>query len=98
MKLYNISGTYGKDKVKFTGLYLIHNDGTFEEVYFINEKNQDIDDLRNLGKRIFDIIKKYNIEDVEIAYVKNIKNKPHEYEFIKAIKEIIKGCENIEKI
>ena len=77
MKMYNISG-YCKsyddiDEVAFAGLFFINEFEELEEIYYIDDSDnqdkyllRDLSFMKNLGKVMFETMKKHNFEDVEI--------------------------------
>ena len=97
MKLFNINGNVGKDFDGFAGLYLLNeNLNKIEEIYYIDDSDsqdkylfRDLDFIKKLGKRIFDIIKKYNVEDVEVINDVIIEAEYYQNEFKDTIKKII---------
>jgi len=99
MKLYNISGVIGNDETDFAGLYLLNED--LIEIYYVDDKDfndkylfRDLDFLKTLGKKVFDVIKKYNID--EVIVLKDVKIECEFYDldfntkFIEEIKKEIK--------
>jgi len=99
MKLFNINGNVGKNFDGFAGLYLLNEDfDEIEEIYYIDDRDsqdkflfRDLDFMKKLGKRIFDVIKKYNIEDVEIIDNVTIEAEYYQSEFKDEIKKLIKN-------
>ena len=98
MKLFNISGNVGKNFDGFAGLYLL--DEYFDKVetiYYIDDADsqdkylfRDLDFMKVLGKRIFDVIKEYDVEDVEVITHVNIEAEYYQSEFKDEIKQLIK--------
>ena len=97
MKLFNINGKVGKDFDEFAGLYLLNKDfNEIEEIYYIDDSEpndkylfRDLDFMKVLGKRIFDVIKKYNVEDVVVINDVTIEAEYYQNEFKDAIRKII---------
>lgn len=101
MKLYNINGTCksfdGLDEVSFAGLFFLKENGELEEIYYIDDSDnqdkylfRDLAFLKNLGKVMFDAMKKFNFEDVEIIKDVKINAEYIDSEFRDSIIKIIK--------
>ena len=103
MKLYNISGRCNdefKDDIGFAGLFYIDENDEVEEVYYIDDKDnqdkylfRDLAFMKNLGKVMFDVMKKHDVEDVIIIEDVKIDAEYYDVEFVEGIAEIIKGEE-----
>jgi len=97
MKLFNINGNIGKESEEFAGLFLLNeNLNEIEIIYYIdddcNEDKylfRDLSFMKDLGKKIFDAIKKYDIEDVEIIDNVTIKSEYFQDGFKDEIKKVI---------
>jgi len=99
MKLFNINGNVGKNHSSFAGLYLLDKyTDRAEAIYYIDDSDpqdkylfRDLDFLKTLGKKIFDVIKKYNVEDVVVINDIVIDAEYYQIAFEDKITKIIKN-------
>jgi len=99
MKLFNINGNVGKNSDKFAGLYLLDKyTDKVEVIYYVDDSDpqdkylfRDLDFLKALGKKIFDVIKKYNVESVEVINDIVIDDECYQIAFEDKITKIIKN-------
>jgi len=107
MKLYNISGRISEGYTKYAGLFLL-NDDKLEVIYFLNDDKENVDDfiyeilnaMAIMGKKIFNIIKEFNIEDVEVlmGVDVDISLENWEFEFEEKFIKVIKNAEKESKM